>query len=159
VLSSSTPLKICNSQQKATNHHKTHKASRKTHTVHSYQLKIFILQELTMQAIEIGAKCEEYCMHMQICLHPDFVSHISQKETPYLDLEPPSRTVKILFASKFCPCFERESDADRERETQTDTDPERDRLANGLVNVIILASNKISGGYMGLLLQTEKLDH
>jgi len=27
------------------------------------------------------------------------------------------------------------------------------------VNVIILASNKISGGYMGLLLQTEKLDH
>ncbi len=82
-------------------------------------------------------------MPMQICLHPDFVSSISQKETPYLGLEPPSRTVKTFFASKFCPCFERESDADRERETRTDTDthadtdPERDRLANGLVNVII----------------------
>jgi hypothetical protein len=119
------------------------KASRKTHTVHSYQPKIFVLQELTQHAIDLGAKCEEYCMPMQICLHPDFVSSISQKETPYLGLEPPSRTVKTFFASKFCPCFERESDADRERETRTDTDthadtdPERDRLANGLVNVII----------------------
>jgi hypothetical protein len=46
-----------------------------------------------------------------------------------------------------------------EKETQRHR-PRRDRLANGLVNVIILASNKkISGGYMGLFFQTEKLDH
>jgi hypothetical protein len=97
---------------------------------------------LTTHAIDLGAKCEEYCMPMQICLHPDFVSSISQKETSYLGLEPPSRCENPLL-SKFCPCFERESDADRERDiqtdtdTHTDTDPERDRLANGLVSIII----------------------
>jgi hypothetical protein len=61
-------------------------------------------------------------MPIEICLDPDFVSSIFQKETPYLGLEPlepPSGTVKTLFTSKCCTCFERESDADRERETQT----------------------------------------